>query len=462
MRPEWNKDERGGGIPLLLRFFVRHGEKVIAGILIIAAVGFALPVRNHQPLTWTPDDLVEMANTTENIIENNNLTFEDNDIKFFDFATFATQMRERVPIEPYRSNTEWYPVLHPAPQPRGGFEILTARSLRGEAVRRAGLTAQGKTAEQWQRPPMPGTGTEKNQEPVQNFSPIWVNLYGTLPVWEQWDIYNQIINSADGTSRPEYVYYELERTAIKPNEMPAWQPVSVYSTAESPTNESQTNQSPPARLIPFRQPQESLQDQDLLLFSDFDIEPAATYAYRIRLYVRNPNYHLQETSVEVGVDTQSEFVRSDWSSFARVYVPDRTVVQLLSVIPTDQSDFPRQTMPLNPMKGTLVLDYFDMEQGLSLPLVEKRNVLRGMLVNMSKGEANRIINNGSAEVVVNYPDAGLRSNVCIMDFSGGRKLQKRLTRESQASPDLFVPGKALLLMPDGTMQITTTEPELFW
>jgi hypothetical protein len=48
-----------------------------------------------------------------------------------------------------------------------------------------------------------------------------------------------------------------------------------------------------------------------------------------------------------------------------------------------------------------------------------------------------------------------------MDFSGGRKLQKRSTREALGSPDLSVPGKALLLMPDGTMQVTTTAPELF-
>jgi hypothetical protein len=201
----------------------------------------------------------------------------------------------------------------------------------------------------------------------------------------------------------------------------------------------------------------------LLLFSDFDVEPAKTYAYRIRLHLRNPNFNLQEASVEEGVDTQSEFVRSDWSSFARVHVPDRTLVQLRSVTPTDQSDFPRQGVPLGPVRGTLVLDYFDIEQGLSLPLVEKTNVHRGMLGNMSREDANRYINRGSpgeiiaGEIIVNYPETGLRSNVCVMDFSGGRRLQRRSTR----APDLFAPSRALLLMPDGTMQVISAEPELF-
>jgi hypothetical protein len=87
-----------------------------------------------------------------------------------------------------------------------------------------------------------------------------------------------------------------------------------------------------------------------------------------------------------------------------------------------------------------------------------------MLGNMSKDDANRFINRGkSPEEIVNrnYPDVGLRSDVCVMDFAGGRKLQKRLTREAQSSPDLFIAGKALLLMPNGTMQTTSPTLELF-
>jgi hypothetical protein len=108
------------------------------------------------------------------------------------------------------------------------------------------------------------------------------------------------------------------------------------------------------------------------------------------------------------------------------------------------------------MSGTLFLDYYNKEQGQSQPAIRKTDVLRGMLANVSFSRSDVTAN-------PNYPDTGLRSDVCVMDFSGGRKLQKgaRTAKEAQAAPDLFVTSKALLLMPDGTMQTITTEPELF-
>ena len=454
IRPERNKDV-GGGAPSVLRFLVRHGEKVVAGTLIAVAIWFALQIQNHQPLPWTSGELVNLADSTEEIIQNNVIAV---DLDIFDFAAYAEQYRETVPAVPYRSETEWFPAIRLAPLPRGSFEVLTAQSLRGEAMRRAGWRGQEGKTTQWQRPVKPETvEIASDSNPVRNSSAIWINLYGTLPVWEQWNIYNQVFDNVDPANRPEYVYYELERTEIIPGKVPVWRPVNVYGGDATQAD----------RLISFGQQQEALQDRDILLFSDLDIEPAKTYAFRMRLYIRNPNYNLQETSVEPGVDTTSVLLRSDWSSVARVYVPDRTLVQLQSVTPADEADFPRLVDPLRPVSGTLFLDYFDVEQGLSLPLVEKREVRRGMLGNMSKDEANRFINRGNAgeivagTIVVNYPDAGLRSNVCVMDYSGGRKLQKRQSREAQTSPDLFVSEKALLLMPDGAMQVTSTEQELF-
>jgi hypothetical protein len=307
---------------------------------------------------------------------------------------------------------------------------------------------------------------------VANGALIWVNLYGTIPLLAQWDIYNQVFDTLPENNRPKYLYYELEKAEMRPKEEFVWQPVIVYSDLPS---ESQTSQYTLSyrdfsldRLVPFEQKLEAVLGQDasrLLLFSDFNVEPAHMYAYRIRLYLVNPNFNLQQTSVEVGVDTKNELVRSEWSPFAKVYVPDRTIVQIQSVTLPDASvDFPRQTVPLREVRGTLILDYFDIDLGKSLPLVEKTSVRRGMLGNMSKKDANNFINKGKTgdEVVnVNFPDTGLRSDVCVMDFSGGRKLQKRASRESQGSPDSFVATKALLLMPDGMMQVVSAEPELF-
>jgi len=451
IRPERNKDV-GSGAPPVLRFFVRHGEKIAAGAFVAVAIWLAMQIQNYQPLHWKPNELKTLADNTEEIILNNEIDVE---LAIFGFTEYAAQQKEPVSLTLYRTEAVWRPAMRPAPLLRGNFEVLTAQSLRGEAMRRAGWTVQENKATQWQPPARPET---EGASPVRNTAAILINLYGTLPVWEQWDIYNQVFDNFDPANRPEYAYYELERTKITPGGGPDWQPVDVYGGEAAQAE----------RLILFSQSQEALQNQDLLLFSDFDIEPSNTYAYRIRLYMRNPNYNLQETSVASDVDTTSEFLQSDWSSFARVYVPDRTLVRLQSVNPSDEADFPRVVAPLRQASVTLLLDYFDVEQGLSLPLVEKRDVRRGMLGNMSKDEANRLTNRGNTgEIVagaiplVNYPDAGLRSNVCVMDYSGGRRLQKRQSREAQASPDMIVPGKALLLLPDGTIQVTSTESELF-
>jgi hypothetical protein len=201
----------------------------------------------------------------------------------------------------------------------------------------------------------------------------------------------------------------------------------------------------------------------VLLFSDFNIKPTASYAYRIRLYLANPNYNLQETFAEADVDTTSRYILSDWSAFANVSVPDRTQVRIASVA-SDGADFPRLLNPLGPIRGTLILEYFDLAQGQALPHVEKTRVERGMLANISKKDAIQFINQGRTleeRVDINYPEEGLRTDACVMDFGGGKKLQKRTTRDAQGTPDLLVPSRALLLMPDGTMRITTTAPELF-
>ena len=448
-----NQNKKGDALPLL-QFLVRHVEKIAAGAVIIAAGWFALQTLHFQPLTWHPEELIDLADDTEAAIEGSERSAKDEDLPRFDYAAHAAQIRERVPLAPYRYDAAWTPVLHPGLPPRSGFEVLTAEFLRGEVLRRNVLPTQGISADRWQRPTLPGVPN------ITNNASIWVNLYGTVPLWDQRDIYNEAFADYAVSHQPEYAYYELERAEVVPNEETVWQSVVVYPGY---TGEEQADTYPDFfrdRLVPFRRgaPQEQYAG-GTLMFSDFDVEPAKTYAYRLRLYLINPNYNQQESSVAEGVDTKNEFIRSDWSHFARVYVPDRTLVQLHSVTPGDVAEFPRQSAPLRPIRGTLYLDYFDAELGQSLPLVEKSEVFRGMLGNMSKDEANRYINRhrGSNEIVnVNYPDAGLRSDVCVLDFSGGRPLQKRLTREAQTSPDLSIAGKALLLLPNGTMQVITS------
>ena len=460
------EQEESGIVALLRRFLFRHGEKIAAGILVVAAVWCALNIRNYSSLSWQPNELEELATETEEIIRANEILITDADVRPFHYADYAEQIRTHLPIEPYRFDAGWRPVIHPGPPPRSGFDVLTAEALRGEAVRRDGSSAP----EQWRRPSVSGTPSGQS---AANHASIWVNVYGTIPLEAQWEIYNLVFESGHEINRPRYVYYELEKAEIDPQKELTWQPVIVFPDLSNEEFRAGRHvDSYPDffrdRLIPFEQRQGASQEsfgRSSLLFSDFDVEPARTYVYRIRLYLANPNYNLQESSVKPGVDTRNEFVRSHWSSFARVYVPDRTLVQIFTVTPTDSADFPRQAAPLGTVRGAFFLDYFDIELGQSLPLVERRNVERGMICNMSKSEANRILNRGKTGddiVNINYPDAGLRSDVCVMDLIGGRRLQKRPSREAQGSPDLTVTGKALLLMPDGTMQITSTAQELFY
>jgi len=452
-------------VKLVAQFLVKHGEKIIAAVMIAIAFWIALRGFDHRPLSWQPNQLTELADDTETTIKKNRYTLADENLNVFDYAAYAEQIKERISPLPYRSDTAWRPVLRPDRPPRGSVEVLTAHALKVEALRRNNLLTVGRTLERWQRPALPN-----NPHLPQETVPIWVNLYGTIPLRQQWDIYNQTFDEAIAVNRPEYVFYELERAEINPKQESVWQPVIVYPDRSTPPEyEHLFSQNFPLhwdRLIPAGQQMNSSQStletsRDLgatLLFSDLHVEPAKTYAYRIRLYLANPNYNLQESLFEEGVDTKNRFIRSDWSTFARVYVPGLTTVRLASVSPTDTNwDFPRLQNPLGTMTGTVLLDYFDLELGHSLAPIEKRNVRRGMLCNMSREAVRQYIRNIGGAISLNYPESGLRSDVCVLDFSGGKKLQKRGSKEAQGTPDLFVPSKALLLMPDGTMQVVQAQ-----
>jgi hypothetical protein len=452
-------EDNRSGVARLLRFIGRHVEKFVAAAVVVAAVVFASQTGNIQHLSWQADDLEEQAENTEKTIKEGKYTATDNEnVKIFNYSLHAEQIKEWIPSEPYRHEAEWSPILHPDVSPRGSVNILTVELLRGEAIRRTGLNAPKTLSDQWLRPTLPGM---LHTIPV---APIWVNLYGTIPVEKQQDIYNQVFEHVIKINTPEYVYYELEKAEIKPQEAPCWRPVIVYPGYTNSIDPPQHGMDsfPDVsldRLVPMGQQHGTLWNENLLLFSDFEVESAKSYAYRIRLYVVNPHYNMQESSVQDGVDTTNKLLRSDWSPFAKIAVPDRILVQLRSVTPTDSADFPQQISPLRAVKGTMTLNYFDIEMGRSLPPVEKADLSRGMLCNVPKNEV--ISHEITAGVENNYPDDGLRSGVCVLDFSGGRKLQKRNTRESQTSPDLAIAGKALLLMPDGTMQVITTEPDVF-
>ena len=96
----------GGGAQL---FFVWHGEKIVAGIVVVVALWFAMQGLSYQTLTWQPNALEEDASAAETAIRNSTRTAEEEEVAFPDpdHATFARQIRNPIPTEPYRAETLW-------------------------------------------------------------------------------------------------------------------------------------------------------------------------------------------------------------------------------------------------------------------------------------------------------------------------------------------------------------------
>jgi len=100
-----NKSGVGG----VQQFLIWHGEKIAVGIVVVVALWFAMQGLGYQALTWQPSDLERDAEATQTAIRDSTRTAEDEDVAFPDpdHATFAQQIRNPIPTEPYRTGTLW-------------------------------------------------------------------------------------------------------------------------------------------------------------------------------------------------------------------------------------------------------------------------------------------------------------------------------------------------------------------
>jgi len=89
----------GGGAQ---QFLIWHGEKIVVGIVVVVALWFAMQGLGYQTLTWQPSALEEDATAAETAIRNSTRDAVDEEIERFDFAEFATQIRDPIPTQPYR------------------------------------------------------------------------------------------------------------------------------------------------------------------------------------------------------------------------------------------------------------------------------------------------------------------------------------------------------------------------
>ena len=111
------KSKKRSGDGIAQQFLIWHGEKIVVGIVVVAALWLALMGLGYQAVPWQPDSLVRMAEEVRGGIDRSTRGAEDEDIKIFDYAEHAKQIRESIRDEPYRAFTPWHP-------PFGAFSPL--------------------------------------------------------------------------------------------------------------------------------------------------------------------------------------------------------------------------------------------------------------------------------------------------------------------------------------------------
>ena len=108
-------------------FFIWHSEKIVVGVVVVAALFLAWKGINYQQaITWQASDLVGDATTAEDGIRKNQRTAANEGIDSFPYAEFAQQIRTPISTEPYRNPVSalWNPALHTSSQPvdtRSGY-----------------------------------------------------------------------------------------------------------------------------------------------------------------------------------------------------------------------------------------------------------------------------------------------------------------------------------------------------
>ena len=102
-----------------MQFLIEHGEKFVVAVIGIFALYLAMQGLGYQALSWQPNELEQMATEAENAIRASTRTVDGDEIKIFDYAAHADQIKKPIPAAPYRipAGAEWEPVLGASPSP---------------------------------------------------------------------------------------------------------------------------------------------------------------------------------------------------------------------------------------------------------------------------------------------------------------------------------------------------------
>jgi len=104
----------GGGAK---QFLVWHGEKFVVAAIAVLALWLAMQgLGGYQTLSWQPRELEETAEAARRAIENSERTVEDEELRVFNYAGHAEQIKREIKVDLYRNplGSEWNPTLEPS------------------------------------------------------------------------------------------------------------------------------------------------------------------------------------------------------------------------------------------------------------------------------------------------------------------------------------------------------------
>ncbi len=167
---------------------------------------------------------------------------------------------------------------------------------------------------------------------------------------------------------------------------------------------------------------------------DFSVEPNATYRYRIRLVVKNPNFN--RSDVNPGTDVTSEQLRGPWSE------PTIAVA-----VPADVSAYAEQSAPDNARRDDVVMfEVFRWNPATGQTVVKTDDAAPGFLIGENGSVLEPTSEGGGAKSVT----IDFNSRSVVLDSSGGRS---RLPEIGVDRNQFEVPAVAIVVEPDGAVVI---------